>query len=181
MDPDVPESERAFLLKLARLVIEAHVAGRDLQSIEGPPAITRSAGAFVTLTRDGELRGCIGYPEADRPLVEVIVGCAAAAASRDPRFEPLSLLELTEIQIEISILGPLLPVFDVSEILVGRDGLVVEQGGRRGLLLPQVASERDWSEETFLEQTCLKAGLAADAWRAGAQVFRFEAHVFGET
>jgi AmmeMemoRadiSam system protein A len=180
MEREVSGPERTLLLKLARLAIEAHVSGRDLQSIPAWPAITRSAGAFVTLTRDGELRGCIGYPDADRPLVEVVVGCAAAAASRDPRFEPLSLLELTEIQIEISVLGPLLPVRDPAEILIGRDGLVVELGRRRGLLLPQVASEREWTAATFLTQTCLKAGLSPDAWQSGAQVFRFEADVFGE-
>lgn len=104
-----------------------------------------------------------------------------AAALEDPRFQPVESGEVAQIDIEISVLGPVEEVEDPTAIEVGRDGLVVEQGSRRGLLLPQVATEWGWDRETFLAQTCLKAGLPADAWKRGAQVFRFQAEVFGET
>ncbi len=180
MPTGVPNHERASLLKLARLAIEAEVAGRAIELMPAAAELRRPAGAFVTLTLDGELRGCIGYPEADQPLVDVVVRCAVAAASQDPRFEPLTILELAETHIEISVLTPLQLVREVTEIVVGRDGLVVQLDQRRGLLLPQVAGERGWTRETFLTQTSLKAGLTADAWQSGAQIFRFEAEVFGE-
>ena len=127
------------------------------------------------------LRGCIGYAEADRSLGEVIVHCAEGASRRDPRFPPVQSHELAQLHIELSVLDGLEPVASFSDIEVGRHGLVVQQGGRRGLLLPQVATEWGWDREAFLSQTCVKAGLPGEAWRdGGAQVFRFEAEVFGE-
>jgi AmmeMemoRadiSam system protein A len=110
----------------------------------------------------------------------VVEECAIAAASRDPRFPPLTAGELPAVDIEISVLTPICPVGDVTEIEVGRDGLVAQDGYRRGLLLPQVASERGWDRETFLSHTCLKAGLRSDAWRTGARISRFQAEVFSE-
>jgi AmmeMemoRadiSam system protein A len=112
-------------------------------------------------------------------VVEDIVRLAAEAASDDPRFSPMTPAELAGTTLEISVLGPLVPVGAPHDITVGRHGLVVEQGRRRGLLLPQVASERSWSVEEFLCQTCVKAGLPPDAWKRGATVYTFEAEVFG--
>ena len=139
------------------------------------------AGAFVTLRLRGELRGCIGYVESDLPLEEVIERCAVSAAVSDPRFPPLRTSECGEVEVEISVLGPIEPVADVSDVIVGRHGLVCELGRRRGLLLPQVAREWNWNAFEFASQTCLKAGLPMDAWRQGARLFKFEAEVFGES
>jgi AmmeMemoRadiSam system protein A len=134
----------------------------------------------VTLRVGDDLRGCIGYPEADRALVDVIEQCAASAAVSDPRFAPLRVSELTSVDLEISVLGPIEPVQDISEVEVGRHGLIVERGHRRGLLLPQVAVEWNWDREEFAAHTCRKAGLPSDAWLTGATLFKFEAEVFGD-
>jgi uncharacterized protein len=176
------EQERQDLLRLARRAISARLEGAEPSSIERGPAGAADlhAGAFVTLHVRGDLRGCIGYPWGDRPLREVIVQCAIGAATEDPRFPALSPEELGEADIEISVLGPIEPVDDVKEIEIGRHGLIAEQGYRRGLLLPQVATEHAWNREAFLSHTCLKAGLSADAWKSGAVFFKFEAEVFGE-
>ena len=142
------------------------------------------AGIFVSLHRYGALRGCIGYTEADRPLGNLVGRFAIASATQDPRFPAVTAAELGECDIEVSVLGPIEPVAepaaDPSAIVVGRHGLVVEQSWHRGLLLPQVATEYGWDRETFLDHTCMKAGLPRDAWKTGARVFRFEADVFGE-
>ncbi|MEN3337520.1 MAG: uncharacterized protein V7647_1196, partial [Acidobacteriota bacterium] len=115
-------------------------------------------------------------------LADDVLRCAGDAATADPRFPRVAPAELPELSVEVSVLGPLEPVdpMDPAAIAVGRHGLVAEQGHRRGLLLPQVASERGWTVEQFLQQTCIKAGLAADAWRRGARIWRFDAEVFGE-
>ena len=139
------------------------------------------AGAFVTLRIKGELRGCIGYPEAELPLVAVVERCAVSAAISDPRFPPLSAAEWSEVDLEISVLGPIEPVDDIQQVVVGRDGLIVEFGRRRGLLLPQVAVEWQWDASEFAAQTCIKAGLPRDAWQKGAKLFKFEAEVFSES
>jgi AmmeMemoRadiSam system protein A len=176
IDPD----HRRQLLAIARAAVSARVEGRPFIPPSTGGALDRRSGAFVTLTQHGELRGCIGYPDPEDSLVRVVAHCAAAAAVSDPRFPPVRPDDLPRLHVEISVLGPVVPVTDPSEIVVGRDGLIVQQGLRRGLLLPQVATEWGWDRETFLSQTCLKAGLPADAWRRGAQVFRFDAEVFGE-
>ena len=139
------------------------------------------AGAFVTLRMKGHLRGCIGYPEPELSLLDVIDRCAVSAAISDPRFPPLSPGEWNDIDLEVSVLGPIEPVADINEVVVGRHGLIVEFGRRRGLLLPQVATEWNWSAEEFACQTCTKAGLPREAWQKGAKLFKFEAEVFGET
>jgi len=139
------------------------------------------AGAFVTLRINGQLRGCIGYPESDLPLVAVIERCALSAAISDPRFPPLSRDEWSGMDLEVSVLGPVERVDDIKEVIVGRHGLVVEFGRRRGLLLPQVAIECNWNAEELASQTCAKAGLPRDAWQKGAKLFKFEAEVFGES
>ena len=181
-----PDARRALLWR-ARAAI-AHAIGappsEPLRSNpESPiPGIAEGlrAGAFVTLRIRGALRGCIGYPEPELPLVEVIERCAVSAAISDPRFPPLSAPEWNDVDVELSVLGPIEPVRDIAEIVIGRDGLIAESGRRRGLLLPQVASEWKWDAAEFAAQTCIKAGLPRDAWQKGAKLFRFEAEVFGE-
>ncbi len=171
--------QRRDFLALARQSILAHLTHGPRPRSAGTAAAAH-LGAFVSLHVHGDLRGCIGYPPADRPLGEVIARCAVSAASEDPRFPSLTLDELASAQIEISVLGPIEPVQDISEIVVGRHGLIVSQGLSKGLLLPQVATERGWDRETFLGYTCLKAGLKRDAWMSGARIEKFEALVFAE-
>jgi uncharacterized protein len=174
------DHDRAWLLALAREAILAHSSARELVTSAAEPVAERQGGAFVTLHKRGELRGCIGHIEADQPLGDVVPRCAVAAASTDPRFPPVTLAEVPELEIEISLLGPLEPITGPSDVIVGRHGLVVARDWHRGLLLPQVATEWDWDAETFLAQTCHKAGLPRDAWKHWARIWRFEAEVFGE-
>ena len=180
------EHDRQLLLRLAREAIVAHVTRQsrspsqlaigNLQSA----ILARPAGAFVTLHKDGGLRGCIGHIEPTEPLGAVVPRCAIAACSSDPRFPPVAPDELPSIDIEISLLGPLEPIAGPGDIVVGRHGLVVERGWQRGLLLPQVATEWNWDAEAFLSHTCQKAGLSRDTWQKGAKLWKFEAEVFGE-
>jgi AmmeMemoRadiSam system protein A len=174
------DADRRLLLRLAREAITAHV-----QSLPPPdPAVAgvlaRLGGAFVSIHNHGDLRGCIGHIEANEPLGRVVLRCAVAACSADPRFPGVTAGEVPELEIELSLLGPLELITGADEIEIGRHGLVVEEGWNRGLLLPQVAVEWQWGPETFLAQTCHKAGLARDAWRKGARLWRFEAEVFSE-
>jgi AmmeMemoRadiSam system protein A len=172
--------DRRRVLDEARRALAEAMAGRRPAPPAAEGVFSRCAGVFVSLHRDGELRGCIGQPYGDRPLAETVGRCAIAAATEDPRFPPVTADELDQCDLEVSVLGPVTPVARPDEIVVGRHGLIVEQHGRRGLLLPQVASEYGWDRETFLAQTCAKAGLPRDAWKTGARLFRFEAEVFGE-
>ena len=172
--------ERALLLRIARDAIAAHVAGSPaaVHNVDG--VLARLGGAFVTIHHHGDLRGCIGHIEATEPLGRIVASCAVAACSTDPRFPAVSAAELPEIDLELSLLGPLEPITGPADIEIGRHGLVVEQDWNRGLLLPQVATEWHWDAETLLAHTCQKAGLPRDAWKHGAQLWRFDAEVFGE-
>lgn len=172
--------EQKSLLRLARETLAARLAGGPAPSPVKLSAPREHSGAFVTLLVKGDLRGCIGYPGATEPLDEVVTSCAVASATEDPRFPSVEGAELDHLTVEISVLTPIVPVEDVSEIEVGRHGLVIEQGFRKGLLLPQVATEYNWDRETFLAHTCLKAGVPANAWRSGARIYKFEAQVFSE-
>ncbi|HKB14179.1 MAG TPA: AmmeMemoRadiSam system protein A [Vicinamibacterales bacterium] len=174
------DHDRQLLLGLAREAIQAWVGEEAAHVPAEAGVLAEPGGAFVTLHKHGELRGCIGHIEPNEPLGKVVPRCAVAAASTDPRFPPITAEELEQIDIEISLLGLLEPIHGPREIEIGRHGLVVEQGWLRGLLLPQVATEWKWDAETFLAQTCHKAGLPRDAWKHGATIFRFEAEVFGE-
>ncbi len=174
------EEERHQFLRLAREAVEAHVRRTTAPRPPLAGMLATHGGAFVTLHASGDLRGCIGHVEANEPLGVVVPRCAVAACSADPRFPPVRPEELPRIHIELSLLGPLIPIAGPGDIVIGRDGLVVERGWHRGLLLPQVAPEWNWDAEAFLEHTCRKAGLPPGAWREGAQVWRFEAEVFGE-
>jgi AmmeMemoRadiSam system protein A len=175
------DTDRRALLQLARDAITAHVLGQPLIQPPLDGAFARHGGAFVTLHSGGELRGCIGHIGDGEPLGHVIPRCAILACSDDPRFPPVGRAELGGLAIELSLLGPLERIARLDDIDIGRHGLIVELGWKRGLLLPQVATEWHWDREMFLAQTCQKAGLPSDAWRHGATVWRFEAEVFGES
>jgi AmmeMemoRadiSam system protein A len=178
------DAHRKQLLVLARTSIECAFDG----CFDPPDAahfdeiLHRPAGAFVTLhAEDGELRGCIGSIEARAALFRAVHSSALSAAFRDPRFPPVRREELPRLQLEISVMGPIEPVTNVEEILVGRDGLIIRRGHYAGLLLPQVATEYGWDRQVFLDQTCVKAGLSRGAWcEPGTRIEKFAAEVFGE-
>ncbi|HYW69286.1 MAG TPA: AmmeMemoRadiSam system protein A [bacterium] len=176
------EQERQALLSLARRSILAEFAGQWPPPSEfTSEALTVECGAFVTLEKHGRLRGCIGYVEAYKPLERTVMEMAVQAAFHDPRFPAVTADEFEDLTIEISVMSPLSEVDDVSEIEVGRHGLVIRGLGRSGLLLPQVATDYGWDRETFLEHTCAKAGLPPDAWKEGdVKILKFSAEVFGE-
>ncbi len=172
--------QQRFLLSVARQAVEAAVTeGRLITLTEVDEAFCQPLGAFVTLTRHGSLRGCIGYPEPTLPLYQAIIRGGASAALQDPRFPPVIPTELDELHIEISVLSPLQEARP-EDVVVGTHGLVIEKGFSRGLLLPQVPVEWGWEREEFLAHTCRKAGLPTDAWRTGATLYTFTAHVFSE-
>lgn len=180
--PILTSEQRTALLSLARsAILECVCRARSVNPISLDPALHAPGAAFVTLTRRGELRGCIGYVEAIKPLAEAVAHCAVSAATADPRFLPVTADELPDLRIEISVLSPLRRVDQPDQIRVGDHGLYISQGGRRGLLLPQVATEFGWDRETFLRQTCLKAGLPGDAWRRGAEIRVFTVDHFTES
>jgi AmmeMemoRadiSam system protein A len=176
-------ADKAALLGLARRTLEAHLAGEGAPGLDRPgPALLDRKGAFVSLHREGDLRGCIGQIIADRPLCEIVARCAVSAACGDPRFPPVTAGELPLLELEISVLAPLRRIDDVEEIRVGVHGLYLVSGPHRGLLLPQVASEQGWDRRRFLEHTCRKAGAAPTAWReAETEIYVFEAEVFSES
>ena len=177
--------EKAYLKELVRLAIAGRLSGRGPTTPPEPPAgladgvLLQHLGAFVTLKRGGDLRGCIGNLIGTGPLYQIIWNMALAAAFEDPRFNPLTPPELDGLDIEISIMGPLAPCPDPQLIEIGRHGLIMRRGARQGLLLPQVPVEWGWDREQFLAQTCRKAGLPATAWREpDTEIIWFEAVVF---
>ncbi|MBI2896658.1 MAG: AmmeMemoRadiSam system protein A [Deltaproteobacteria bacterium] len=176
-----PAQQRA-LLSVARRALAAHL-GRGWGApdpYETHPELTRPSGAFVSLHRGHDLRGCIGTFESGRPLVETVRSMAVSAATRDPRFPPVGADELDDLTIEISVLGATRPA-QPSEVEVGRHGLCVSRDRFRGVLLPQVARENRWTAQEFLMHTCRKAGLWEHAWQDPQTVVEvFEAEVFSE-
>lgn len=173
--------ERALLLGIARTAIAAAVGGGATTTPEDSPILREERGIFVTLRRAGRLRGCIGRVEPDAPLSELLPAIAVLSATDDPRFRAVARDELELLHIEISLLTVPLLVNDPAQIEIGRHGLMVTARGRRGLLLPQVATEYGWTASEFLSQTCVKAHLRADAWReSGARIHTFETEIFGE-
>lgn len=174
-------NEQQELLALARKSIEHYLANREFLTYEtSNPEFLEKRGAFVTLTEKGELRGCIGFVEPVYPLFQAVIQAAVYAAVKDPRFSPVKPSELNKLKIEISILTRPEPVQVISDIRIGQHGLIIQQNGRSGLLLPQVASEFGWDRETFLKEVCRKAGLPDQAWKKSGSLFKFEALVFGE-
>lgn len=184
--PLFDEKLRRELLELARQTVASYLNGKvppmpDAASV--PEPLKQDGACFVTLQNRGNLRGCIGNVEAIDPLYAAVIRNAIHAC-QDPRFtlEPVTAREVPQLHIEISRLTPMKPIKDTHEIIVGRHGLLISLGGRRGLLLPQVAYERGWTREQFLGEVCRKAGLPMDSWkRPEAELHSFEAEVFGES
>lgn len=174
--------ECALLLKLARNTIEMWLKEQKRPALPSAKGLLgESCGAFVTLHRKGQLRGCIGNMVGYGPLVETIQEMAIASATQDPRFHPVSFEELSEIDIEISVLSPMRRITNVEEIQVGTHGILMSRGICHGVLLPQVATEYGWDRVTFLENTCMKAGLPSNSWKdPQTKIEIFSAQVFGE-
>ena len=173
--------DRRRLLALARRALEARVRREYEPALDQGGALDTHCGAFVSIHRGRELRGCLGRLGADWPIARVVAHLGRAVADSDPRFHPVTVEDLEVLSIEISALTPEREVHSVQDIEIGRHGLIIERGSRRGLLLPQVATEHGWDVETFLEHTCVKAGLPPDAWMQDARILIFEAEVFGES
>ncbi len=175
----IDPSLRRELLALARAALEACVRGECLPAVP-TGSDTRAAGLFVTIYCSGDLRGCLGTLDPHEPLWDAVVRLAAEVSREDYRFRPISPSELPHVTMGLSVLTPAEQVIDPTVIEIGRDGLIIQQGRCKGLLLPQVATEHGWDRETFLAQTCVKAGLPADAWQRGATILRFQAEVFSD-
>ncbi len=183
--PELPtplsSEERDKLLDIARQTLTQFLETGTVPTFEvSEPNLFQERGAFVTLKKHGDLRGCIGDLLPRRPLYLTVQNVAISAAVNDRRFLPVTKDELGDIDIEISVLSPIEPIADVNEIEVGQHGLIIVKGQHRGVLLPQVATENNWDRDEFLRQICLKAGLPEDAWQEGAQLYVFTAEVFGE-
>ena len=178
----ITDDQKQALVNVARAAVRAAVTGHTGGAADVIPDPPPASGAFVTLKKRGHLRGCIGTLECRHPLQEEVARVAVSAAREDPRFDPVHPSELDELEVEVSVLAPLEEIDprDPEAIVIGRHGLVVEQGWHRGLLLPQVAPEWGWNRDEFLAHTCRKAGLPPDAWQRGARVYRFAAEVFGD-
>lgn len=178
------DKEKAFLRALAANTIAKALGQEEMElpfasEVAASEKLQSHLGAFVTLKREGQLRGCIGNIVGTKPLVKVIEEMAGAAAFRDPRFKPLQASELKDLELEISVMGPIEPCPDPQQIEIGRHGLIMKRGHKQGLLLPQVPVEWGWDRETFLAKTCEKAGLPRDAWKdKETQIFWFEAVIF---
>lgn len=172
-------SERALLLNLAHEAIAAILEHRNISPISPSAHLDEPRGAFTTVYCGGQLRGCVGYVLPQAPLYRTVAETARAAAFEDTRFPPITHGELPAVRISLSVLSPLQPI-RAEEVEIGRHGLLISRGGRRGLLLPQVPLEHGWDRVTFLEQTCHKAGLPQNAWREGATLEAFTAEVFGD-
>jgi AmmeMemoRadiSam system protein B/AmmeMemoRadiSam system protein A len=174
--------EKDALMKIARTSVETAVRDRKMSVLDssGFPRLEEARGAFVTLKEHGELRGCIGYITPMKSLAETVRDVAAYAALEDSRFKPVTAQELPLLEYEISVMSPLRRVLDIKEIKVGKHGLIMKQGDIEGILLPQVPVEEHWNRDTFIQETCLKAGLPRQAWKDDdTDIFMFTALVFG--
>lgn len=176
------DEEKNILLDAAKRTIQSVLDEKDIPEFHfASPVLQEKRGAFVTLKKREQLRGCIGYIEGIKPLGQTVMEMAVAAAFQDPRFPPLKRDEFDQLDFEISVLSPLEEVHHIEEIEVGRHGLYIVKGFRSGLLLPQVAVEHHWDRETFLTETCYKAGLSPQAWKeSDTTIYIFSADVFGD-
>ena len=177
------QTEKDALIALAKKSVETAVRDRKLYEPAASdfPTLQQERGVFVTLTEHGNLRGCIGLIAAEKPLYVGVRDAATSAALEDPRFSPVTAGELPALEYEISVLTPFHRVLDVKDVRVGRDGLLMIRGSNRGLLLPQVPTEFGWDRKTFLDETCVKAGLPPQAWHdESTDIFAFSALVFNE-
>jgi AmmeMemoRadiSam system protein A len=176
------KEERMSLLKLARNTIYARLHRQPESDYKSSSdVLEQPCGAFVTLHKQGALRGCIGLVQAVKPLYQTVREMAVASAFDDPRFPPLRKDEFDDLELEISVMSPPRRITDVNEIEVGKHGIIIKRGYHQGLLLPQVAAEQGWDRDTFLEHTCYKAGLNNDSWKQdGTEIQIFSAEVFSE-
>jgi AmmeMemoRadiSam system protein A len=174
------DKEKNILISIAKETIKAHLHNeQEPDFYYGQEALNQEVGAFVTLKITGQLRGCIGMLSSKDPLYKTISHMALQAAFHDPRFEPLKIEEYDAIEVEISVLSAFKKIHAIDEIEVGKHGLMINRGYNSGLLLPQVADEYKWDKKTFLEQTCLKAGLNVNAWKDDeSEISIFSAEVF---
>jgi len=172
--------ERAALLRIAHQSIETAVEGRAFRPEALTPHLAEARGVFTTIYHRHHLRGCVGYVAAVAPLYLAVAETASAAAFEDTRFSPVERDEVRDLEVSISVLTAPQEV-DPAHVEVGRHGLLISQHGHRGLLLPQVATEHGWDRETFLRESCYKAGLPLDAWQHGARVEAFTAEVFSDS
>ncbi|MEI7672006.1 MAG: AmmeMemoRadiSam system protein A, partial [Deltaproteobacteria bacterium] len=181
MDGTIGPTDRKYLLRLARETISRYLTMKMVPLPRlSSPVLREPRGVFVTLKKREELRGCIGRMVPDRPLAELVGAMALQSAFEDPRFSPVTLKELADLEIEISVLTPMKPVSGPNDIVVGRDGVLLQKGGKSAVFLPQVAPEQGWGRDEMLDHLSRKAGLPAGAWRDGASFLTFQAIVFGE-
>lgn len=181
MNDSLNSTDKKLLLQLAREAITVTVQTGKLRMQQVSDAkLLAPQGCFVTIKKQGTLRGCIGNFSSEKPLYQLVQEMAASAATRDPRFYPMKEEDLIEFELEISVLSPLSKISSPEQVVVGKHGLYLEKNFSRGVLLPQVAVEHNWDRETFLCQTALKAGLKMDDWKEGADLYIFSAEVFGE-
>ena len=179
VEPEYNPQERALLLQMARESILSSLEHREMSVFTPSAHLSEPRGVFTTLYSRKQLRGCVGFPAAMLPLHRAVVETSRAAASEDPRFYPVRLEEVQDLKISLSILSHLRPIVP-DQIEIGRHGLVISHGARRGLLLPQVPVEHGWDRQVFLEQTCMKAGLPPDIWQKGARIEAFTAESFSD-
>lgn len=181
-DHGLIKKEQEILLGIARKTLEEHIMRGNAPEVDvNEPILLEKRGIFVTLKKNGSLRGCIGSIRPVAPIYKAVSDMTIEASTRDPRFPPVSRGELKNIRIEISVLSPFKLISDTNEIEVGKHGLYMIRGNNAGLLLPQVATEHKWNRDEFLRQTCVKAGLSAQAWKdKGTQIYTFSAQIFSE-
>jgi AmmeMemoRadiSam system protein A len=173
------EKDKEQLKEMAKKAIESVLYGQSGAAFKPSENLKEKGGAFVTIKKKGDLRGCIGYIRAVLPIHQTVKEAAIQAAFHDPRFAPVNKNEWKDIEMEISVLTPMRKIKDVEEIEVGKHGLYIEKGYDSGLLLPQVATEYNWDRMTFLEHTCYKAGLQRDAWKSkDINIYVFSADIF---
>lgn len=180
-DTLLTDTDKKALLTLARETINRYLSKQTVPIARGlGPEAQQRRGVFVTLKKRGDLRGCIGRMIPDKPLHELVGAVALQSALEDPRFRPVKLDELKDLEIEISVLTPMTPVPGADHIVVGRDGVLIRKGGRSAVFLPQVAPEQGWGRDEMLEHLCRKAGLLPGSWKEGAELLTFQAIVFSE-
>ncbi len=176
------QADATNLLIIAREAITHKINGDDYSPTpREEKALNERSGCFVTIKQSGKLRGCIGNFQSQQPLFREVATMAEAAATQDPRFQPMTSKEIDNFNLEITVLSPLVKIDSTDQIEVGTHGIYIEKGIHRGVLLPQVATEYGWDRETFLSQTCAKAGLIDDAWQhADADIYIFSGQIIAE-
>ena len=180
-DSELSANAKKILLESARNTINQYVTDGKITKTEiSDQELLTPTGCFVSIKLNEALRGCIGNFVSDKPLFQLVQEMAVSAATRDPRFYPMKQKDLDNYSIEISVLSPLCKISSIEEIETGKHGLYIEKNFFRGVLLPQVAVEFGWDRETFLQQTCIKAGLKQEEWKQGTDIYIFTAEVFGD-